>query len=143
MSQFVHLPYFFYLFLPVRGFFVSQSRVHIGFLGIVTYACRFTENNHVCLDFFIFLGRLSVAGWIWMIVESSLMLLEFVSPLYFWLETLFDFIFENVLVISFSIFCFEISALGLFFLSTLLGYCLWVVAKSEGGSVIFFLFYLI
>ena len=40
----------------------------------------------------------------------------------------------------FLFFVFEISALGIFFLSTLLGCCLWVVAESEGCRVIFFLF---
>ena len=51
--------------------------------------------------------------------------------------------FENVLVISFSIFSFGISALGLFYLSSLLGCCLIVLAESGGGRVIIFLSYLI
>ena len=59
---------------------------------------------------------------------------------YFWPETSFSLIFENVLVISFSTFCFEISALGLFYLGALLGCCLWVVAESKGCRVILLLF---
>ena len=50
---------------------------------------------------------------------------------------------KNVLVIAFFIFCFGISALGLFYLSALLGSCLIVVAESEGGRVILLLYYLI
>ena len=90
--------------------------------------------------FFVSWGRLSVSRWVWVIAESSLMLLESVSPLCFWLDIFFYLIFENVLVISFSTSCFEVSALGIFYLGDLLGCCLWVVADSEGSRVIFLLF---
>ena len=49
---------------------------------------------------------------------------------------------KNV-VISFSIFCFGISALGLFYLSALLGCCLIVLVESWGGRFILLLYYLI
>ena len=103
------------------------------------YACLLRTVTYA-LIFFFGGGILSVVGWVWMIAEPSLMLLESISPFCFWLETLFYLIFENVLVISFSTFCFEISALGLFYLGALLGCCLWVVAESEGCRVIFFAF---
>ena len=60
--------------------------------------------------------------------------------LYFLPETLFSLkFFENVLVIAFSIFCFGISALGLFYLSALRGCSLIVLAESGGGRVILLL----
>ena len=43
-----------------------------------------------------------------------------------------------VLVIHLFVVCFGISALGIFYLSALLGYCLWVVTGSEGCRVIYF-----
>ena len=142
MSQFFHLPYFSIFFF-----------LYVGFTFTVVCTRRFSWNSHVCtqvyweqscmLWFFTFLERLSVAGWVWMIAESSLMLLKFVYPLCFWLETLFDLIFENVLVISFSIFCFGISALGLFYLGSLFDGCLLVIAESKGCRVILLIFYLI
>ena len=89
---------------------------------------------------FFFFGKIKCCWVIWMIVESSLMLLESVSTLCFWRETLFYLIFENFLVISFSTFCFEISALGLFYLGAFTGCFLWVVAESEDYRVIFFAF---
>ena len=48
-----------------------------------------------------------------------------------------------VLVIHLSIFCFEISALGLFYLGALLGCYLWVVAGYGGCRFISLLTYLI
>ena len=51
--------------------------------------------------------------------------------------------FKNVLVIAFSIFCFGISALGIFYLSALHGCCLIVLAESGAGRVILLLYYLI
>ena len=65
------------------------------------------------------------------------------TPLFLTRDTFqFEF-FKNVLVIAFSIFCFGISALGLFYLGALLGCCLIVLAESGGGRVILFLYYLI
>ena len=54
----------------------------------------------------------------------------------------FDF-FKNVLVIAFSIFCFGISALGIFYLSALRGCCLIVFEESGGGRVTILMYYLI
>ena len=51
--------------------------------------------------------------------------------------------FKNVLVIAFSIFCFGISALGLFCISDLRECCLIVLAESGDGRVILLLYYLI
>ena len=46
---------------------------------------------------------------------------------------------KNVLVVSFSIFCFGVSALGLFYLGDFLGCCLVVLVESEGCRFILFL----
>ena len=54
-------------------------------------------------------------------------------------EMLFRVIFfKNVLLIAFLIFCFGISALGLFYLGTLRGCCLIVLAKSGVVESLFF-----
>ena len=50
------------------------------------------------------------------------------------------FFLKNVLVIAFSIFCFGISALDLFYLIYLLECYLSVLAESEGCRIILFLF---
>ena len=81
-----------------------------------------------------------------MIAESHLILLESVyipvsyQRRFFRVKFLF---LKNVLVIAFSIFCFGISALDLFYLSTLLECCLSVLAESGGCRIILFLLYLI
>ena len=113
----------------------------------------FSWNSHVymhifckqsCMPwFFPFWGRLSVDGWVWMIVESSWMLLESVYTFVSYQRRFLVWIFENVLVISFSIFCFGISALGFFYLSAFLGCYLIVLAESGSCRVILFLYYLI
>ena len=79
-----------------------------------------------------------------MIVESPYMLLEFVyTSVSDQRRLLRQFFFKNVLVIAFSIFCFGISALGLFYLSALCGFFLIVLAESGGGRIILLLYYLI
>ena len=77
-----------------------------------------------------------------MITESPLILLESVSTSvsdqrHFFFRV--NFFFKNVLVIAFSIFCFGISALDFFYLSTLRECCLIVLAESGGGRIILFL----
>ena len=78
-----------------------------------------------------------------MIAESPWMLLEFVYTYVSDQRRLLVRILLNVLVIAFSIFCFGISALGLFYLGALLGCCLIVLAEFGGGRVIILLHYLI
>ena len=79
-----------------------------------------------------------------MIVESSWMLLGSIYTLFFTRDNVFRVnFFKNVLVIAFSIFCFGISALGIFYLSALSGCCLIVLAESGGGRVILLLYCLI
>ena len=78
-----------------------------------------------------------------MIAESPWMLLESVYTSVSDQRCLLVRIFLNVLVIAFSIFCFGISALGLFYLGALLGCCLIVLQESGGGRVIPLLHYLI
>ena len=47
--------YFVFLsFSSCMRVFLSQSRVHTGFPGIVAYARKFTENSHICPDFLLF-----------------------------------------------------------------------------------------
>ena len=50
---------------------------------------------------------------------------------------------KNVLVIAFFIFCFGISALDFFYLTTLLECCLSVLAESGGCRIVLLLLYLI
>ena len=77
-----------------------------------------------------------------MIAESPLILLESVytsvsnQRRFFYDEISF---LKNVLVIAFSIFCFGISALDLFYLSTLCECCLSVFAESGGSRIILLL----
>ena len=79
-----------------------------------------------------------------MIAESPLILLKFVYTSISDQRRFFRVKFlKNVLVIAFSIFCFGISALCLFYLSALCGCCLIVLAESGGGRVILLLYYLI
>ena len=80
-----------------------------------------------------------------MIVESPLILLESVYTSVSDQRHFFrvNFFFKNVLVIAFPIFCFVISALDLFYLSTLHVCCLIVLAESGGGRIILLLCYLI
>ena len=78
-----------------------------------------------------------------MIAESPWMLLESVYTSVSDQRRLLVRIFLNVLVIAFSIFCFGISVLGLFYLGALLGCFLIVLAESGGGRVILLLHYLI
>ena len=142
MSQLVCFPYFSLFFF-----------LYAGLAFTVAYTRGFSLNSHVytlfyceqsCMIWFwAFVGGLSVDGWVMMITKSSLMLLVSVYTLCFWPETAFSLFLSFVLVILLSIFCFEISALGIFYLGALLGCCLWVVAESEGGRVMFLLFYLI
>ena len=54
-----------------------------------------------------------------------------------------NFFFKNVLVIAFSIFCFGISALDFFYLSTLLKCYLSVLVECGGCRSIILLYYLI
>ena len=93
--------------------------------------------------FWALVGGLSVVGWFLMIVESSWMLLVFVYTLRFWLESSLVYFLIFFLVIHLSIFCFGISALGLFYLGSLLGCCFWVVTGSGGSKSHLFLSYLI
>ena len=75
LSQLVCLPSFLSIFLLVHNFclysrvytwfLLAYPHIYVGFLHTVTYALIFS-----------FLGQLSVAGWVWMIVEYSCMLLE-------------------------------------------------------------------
>ena len=81
-----------------------------------------------------------------MIVESPLILLEFVYTSVpdhgRFLRVKFLFL-KNFLDIAFSIFCFGISALEFFYLSTLCKCYLIVLAESGGGRIILLLCYLI
>ena len=74
-----------------------------------------------------------------MITESPLILLDFVytsvsDQRHFLFRV--NFFFKNVLVIAFSIFCFGIRALDLFYLSNLLECCLIVLAMSGSCRII-------
>ena len=77
-----------------------------------------------------------------MIVESPLILPESVYTSVSDQRRFFRviFFFKNVLVIAFSIFCFEISALDLFYLSALLECCLSVLAEFGDCRIILLLF---
>ena len=77
-----------------------------------------------------------------MIAESPLILLDSVYTFVFYQRHLLfrvNFFFKNVLVIAFSIFCFGISALDLFYLSTLCECCLIVLVESRVGRIILLL----
>ena len=78
-----------------------------------------------------------------MITESPWMLLESVYTFVSDQRRLLVRIFLNVLVFAFFIFCFGISALGIFYLGALLGCCLIVLLEFGGRRVILFLHYLI
>ena len=76
-----------------------------------------------------------------MIVESPLILPELVYTSVSDQRHFFrvNFFFKNVLVIAFSIFCFGISALDFFYLSTLLECRLYVLAEFGGCRTILLL----
>ena len=76
-----------------------------------------------------------------MIAESPLTLLESVYTSVSNQRHFFrvNFFFKNVLVIAFSIFCFGISALYFFYLSTLLECYLSVLVESGGCTTILLL----
>ena len=78
-----------------------------------------------------------------MIAKSYWMLLESVYTSVSDQRRILVRIFLNILFIAFSIFCFGISALGLFYLSALREYGLIVLAESGASRVILFLYYLI
>ena len=122
-------------------FFSSELRIHMGFVWIVTYACKFSSNSHVCLSFEFDLDDWELLGEVWMLLSL---------PGYYWcLSTasvsdqgpfLFDFLLESVLVILFP-FCCGISALDLFYLSVLLGYYL-IFVVGFGSCRVFCCFHI-
>ena len=91
--------------------------------------------------FFPSRGIWMVAGWIVMIAESPLMLLESVytsisNQRHFFMVNLF---FKNVLVIAFSIFCFGITGLEFFYLVLCVS-AIWLCLQSLGVVESFFCF---
>ena len=143
MSQLVCFTFFLSLFIPICEFLL-HSRVYTRFL--LGYPCIYVGFMHTvgyALSF-SFVGKIKCC-WVifddcWVSLDASRVCIH----LCFWPETLFKVnYFKNVLVIAFSIFCFGISALGLFYLSALLGCCLIVLAEYGGGRIIIFLYYLI
>ena len=128
--------------------------LYASILITVTYARGFLLNSRVSMQvyciqsrmllFWDLFGRLSVVGWFFIIVESSWVLLVSIYSLCFSPETPFDlFSIRFCSCHSFFPFCFGISALGLFYLSALLGCCLWVVVGFESCRVCYYFLYLI
>ena len=120
----------------------------MGFAFTIACTHRFSQNTCICTQvyweqshmpwFFALLGGLSVDGWVWMIVESSWMLLESIyTPLSD--QRLLSIRFLKIFLSFIFYFCFEISELRIFYLGSFLGCCLWVVVESEGCRVIFLL----
>ena len=133
---------FFCLFLLIHGFFIHS---HVYTRVFLEQSCMYTLLSRTIMYalFFILSGRIkccwvsSVDCWVFLDAYQCLY-----TPYVSNQRLLLVYFLSFVLVIHLSIFCFEISALGFFFLITLLGCCLWVVANSEGGREIFLLFYL-
>ena len=143
MSQLVYLPSFLSLFLSIREFCL-HSRMYTGFL--LGYPCIYAGFLHIVMYALSFAFVVKIKCWwvsyddCWVSLDASRVCIH----LCFWPETFFiSIFFRNVLVIAFSIFCFGISALGLFYLGALLGCFMIVLADSGGGRVIILLHCLI
>ena len=141
MSQLVCFPSFYLFFFLYTGFSFTVACTHGFSWNSCVYTWFFCKQS--CMPrFFPFWGRLSVVGWVWMIAESSWMLLESVYIPVSNQRHLVSLNFFKCSCHFIFYFCFGISALGLFYLSALLGCCLIVLPEFGGCRVIYLLFIL-